>query len=67
VKTLLAKYKEDEILEDYELWLRLRYKETNIQFFNVSEILVGHRIHKQSAFNNMNIDYVPGLLARYQN
>jgi len=67
MKTHLAKYKEDEILEDYELWLHLRYKETNIQFFNVSEILVGHRIHKQSAFNNMNIDYVPGLLARYQN
>jgi hypothetical protein len=67
MKTPLAKWKEDEILEDYELWLRLRYKETNIQFFNVPEILVGHRIHKQSAFNNMNGDYVSVLLARYRN
>jgi len=69
IKTSLAKWNENGIigLDDYELWLRLRYKETNIQFFNVPEILVGHRVHKQSAFNNMNGDYVSALLARYQN
>ncbi len=36
-------------VEDYELWLRLR--KLGKSFFNVSEILVKHRIHRQSAFN----------------
>lgn len=36
-------------VEDYELWLRLR--KMGKSFFNVPEILVKHRIHKQSAFN----------------
>jgi glycosyltransferase involved in cell wall biosynthesis len=36
-------------IEDYELWLRLR--KLGKSFFNVSEILVKHRIHRQSAFN----------------
>ena len=67
MKTSLAKWGENEILDDYELWLRLRYKENNIKFFNVSEILVGHRIHKQSAFNNTSAKYLPDLLAKYRN
>lgn len=37
-------------IEDYDLWLRLRKQ--NKKFFNFSEILVKHRIHKQSAFNS---------------
>jgi len=36
-------------IEDYDLWLRL-WKQQK-KFFNVPEILVLHRIHKQSAFN----------------
>lgn len=36
-------------VEDYELWLRLR--KLGKSFFNVAEILVKHRIHRQSAFN----------------
>jgi len=36
-------------IEDYELWLRLR--KMGKSFFNVTEVLVKHRIHKQSAFN----------------
>ena len=68
MKTYLTKWKEDEILDDYELWLRLRYKhERPIMFYNVPEILVGHRIHKQSSFNNTNANYLPELLAKYRN
>ena len=37
-------------VEDYHLWLTLRKK--NITFYNCPEILVKHRIHKQSAFNS---------------
>jgi hypothetical protein len=36
-------------LDDYYLWLQLR-KEGKT-FFNCEEVLVKHRIHKQSAFN----------------
>lgn len=37
-------------IEDYDLWLRLRAK--GHTFFNVSDILVKHRIHNESAFNS---------------
>ena len=37
------------ILEDYDLWLRL-WKQQK-RFYNVNETQVMHRIHKQSAFN----------------
>jgi glycosyltransferase involved in cell wall biosynthesis len=36
-------------IEDYDLWLRLR--KLGKQFFNCNEILVRHRIHNDSAFN----------------
>ena len=36
-------------IEDYDLWLRL-WKEKRC-FYNCDEVLVKHRIHKQSAFN----------------
>ena len=36
-------------IEDYDLWLRLR--KANKKFFNCKEILVKHRIHNESAFN----------------
>ena len=38
------------VIEDYDLWLRLRSK--RVKFFNVSTVLVKHRIHKESAFNS---------------
>jgi teichuronic acid biosynthesis glycosyltransferase TuaG len=51
-------------VEDYDLWLRLRNQ--NKQFFNCSEILVKHRIHKTSAFNSKgNNDKVTPLLASH--
>jgi glycosyltransferase involved in cell wall biosynthesis len=37
-------------VEDYELWLRLKRNQNT--FYNCSEILVKHRIHNKSAFNN---------------
>ena len=36
-------------IEDYDLWLRLRRQ--NKKFFNCKNILVKHRIHNSSAFN----------------
>lgn len=35
------------ILEDYDLWIKLRYK----KIYNCPDILVKHRIHKSSEFN----------------
>jgi glycosyltransferase involved in cell wall biosynthesis len=52
IKKTLAKWKTDwdgVELDDYELWLRL-WRE-NRTFYNCSEVLVKHRIHKTSAFN----------------
>lgn len=40
----------EEILEDYDMWLRLRKE--NKRFYNLSEVLVSHRVHNQSAFNS---------------
>ena len=39
-------------VEDYDMWLRLRKQRKT--FFNIEEVLVKHRIHKQSAFNSQN-------------
>ena len=48
-------------VEDYDMWLRLR--KLNKKFYNCPQILVKHRIHKQSAFNSKkNNDKVPELL-----
>lgn len=48
-------------VEDYDLWIRLR--KLNRKFYNCPEILVKHRIHKQSAFNSKgNNDKVAPLL-----
>lgn len=56
-------YWEDD-LEDYNLWLKLW--KLNYNFFNVNEILVKHRIHKKSAFNNTNGEKVPLLKLKYK-
>ena len=51
-------------IEDYDLWLRLRKQ--NTKFFNFKEILVKHRIHNASAFNSKgNDNKVEGLLKSY--
>jgi len=47
-------------LDDYDMWLRLAYEDK--KFYNIPEFLTFHRIHRQSAFNNSNHNYVPQLL-----
>ena len=39
----------DIVVEDYELWLRL--KQQDKKFYNCNEIIVKHRIHNDSFFN----------------
>jgi glycosyltransferase involved in cell wall biosynthesis len=55
-----------EGIEDYDMWLRLRYD--NKKFYNCEEILTKHRIHKKSSFNTKNttID-VENLRNKYRN
>ena len=36
-------------VEDYDMWLRL--SKNGHKFYNLTDVLVKHRIHKQSAFN----------------
>jgi glycosyltransferase involved in cell wall biosynthesis len=43
-------YWEENGIEDYELWLRL--KSQGRTFFNCGDVLVRHRIHSNSAFNS---------------
>lgn len=57
-------YWNDNGIEDYDLWLRLRKE--NRKFYNCKAILVKHRIHSGSAFNSKgNHKKVEGLLQKY--
>ena len=47
-----AFWDENTILEDYDLWFKLYHNKK--KFYNLSDVLCKHRIHKQSAFNNTN-------------
>jgi teichuronic acid biosynthesis glycosyltransferase TuaG len=49
-----AHWEEIKGVEDYDLWCRLAAK--GRKFFNVPEVLVSHRVHKDSAFNNRTYD-----------
>jgi glycosyltransferase involved in cell wall biosynthesis len=61
IKKELCYWREDTILEDYDLWLRLRKQEK--RFYNCKEILVKHRIHQESSFNSKgNSNHVQCLL-----
>lgn len=66
IHTPLAYWNENTTngLEDYELWLNL-HKRSGIKFYNCIEVLVKHRIHNTSAFNNNNTKYLGELLAKY--
>jgi glycosyltransferase involved in cell wall biosynthesis len=51
-------------IEDYDLWLRLW--RGNKRFYNCPEVLVKHRIHKESAFNAKgNNNHVEALRLKY--
>jgi hypothetical protein len=43
-----------EGIDDYALWLFLKYKK--VRFYNLPNILIKHRLHSTSAFNTKNID-----------
>jgi len=61
-------YWEDFIygLNDYDMWVRLR--KLNFKFYNCDEVLVYHRIHKDSAFNSKGNRFnVPKLINHYSN
>lgn len=61
-------YWEDFIygLNDYDMWVRLR--KFGFKFYNCDEVLVYHRIHKDSAFNSKgNCQNVPKLINYYSN
>jgi glycosyltransferase involved in cell wall biosynthesis len=48
IRKELCKWVENGV-EDYDMWLRLSSQSR--KFYNLREVLVKHRIHKQSAFN----------------
>jgi hypothetical protein len=62
-KSLAQWNPENRILEDYELWIRLRYQK-KAKILNIPYTLMKHRIHKSSFFNNTNAQAVPDLLKR---
>lgn len=60
----LAQWNPDNrILEDYELWLRLRYQK-QVHILNIPYVLLRHRIHPASYFNHQNAQAVPELKER---
>lgn len=55
---------EENGIEDYDLWLKLRKK--NKTFVNVDDVLVYHRIHTKSAFNSFgHNDKIVHLMKKY--
>jgi len=63
IKKELAYWDENEFIEDYDLWLKL-FK-LNKKFYNINDILVLHRIHLNSFFNNTNHLYVNKLKEKW--
>lgn len=61
------------LIEDYELWLRLRYglpgkrhrRLPGTRFFNFSQVLVKHRLHPTSYFNSRNKTPAEQLTKQY--
>lgn len=49
-----AHWEEIKGVEDYDMWCRLAAK--GRKFFNVPEVLVHHRVHRDSAFNGASYD-----------
>uniref|UniRef100_A0A6C0KI74 Glycosyltransferase 2-like domain-containing protein n=1 Tax=viral metagenome TaxID=1070528 RepID=A0A6C0KI74_9ZZZZ len=56
---------ENDGVEDYELWLKLRKQ--GKRFYNCHDILVKHRIHPTSAFNTQNhSEKIKKLIEKYR-
>lgn len=56
---------EDHFVYDYNLWFKLFFLKK--KFFNVPEILMFHRVHNNSAFNNNNQKYLEDLKKKWRN
>ena len=64
IKKELAHWDVNCFVEDYDLWLRL-WREKR-RFYNCPEVLVKHRIHRESAFNAKgNNNHVAELRLKY--
>jgi glycosyltransferase involved in cell wall biosynthesis len=64
IRKTLAQWDINSFIEDYDLWLRLWRQ--NKHFYNCPEVLVKHRIHKESAFNAKgNHNHVAALQQKY--
>lgn len=55
---------EDHFVYDYNLWFKLFLQKK--RFFNVPEVMVYHRVHQNSAFNNSNSNYVDELREKWR-
>ena len=65
LKKELCWWEPNNILEDYDLWLRC-WKQKK-RFYNLPDVHVLHRIHRESAFNSKgNWLSVPKLLEKYK-
>ena len=64
IKKELCWWNNNIIIEDYDLWLRLKMLDK--KFYNLSDILVKHRIHNNSFFNSKGNDkLVKKLIKKY--
>jgi teichuronic acid biosynthesis glycosyltransferase TuaG len=55
---------EDHFIYDYNLWFKLYHLKK--KFFNVPDILMYHRVHQHSAYNNTNQNYLEELKAKWK-
>ena len=55
---------DDHFVYDYNLWFKLFLQKK--KFFNIPEILVYHRIHKNSAYNNSNSNYLDEMRKKWK-
>ena len=55
---------ENHFVYDYNLWFKLY--NAGKKFYNVPEILMYHRVHNNSAFNNNNQNYLEELKTKWR-
>lgn len=55
---------EDHFVYDYNLWFKLFYEKK--KFFNIAQVLLYHRVHNNSAFNNKNQQYLKELKLKWR-
>jgi teichuronic acid biosynthesis glycosyltransferase TuaG len=55
---------EDHFVYDYNLWFKLFLEKK--KFFNIPDVLIYHRVHSNSAFNNSNGNYLEELRAKWR-